>query len=164
VNSARRSWWLGLGSNVGDREAILRRAIELLAAADGVSVIRTSGLYETAPWGDTNQGSFLNLAAEVSSSLEPRELLATAKRIERELGRRPRRRWGPREIDIDLLLAEGLEYDAPDLTVPHPALLLRPFVLIPLAEVAPDVLLPDGRRAAEAAIPDESVRLLRKLP
>jgi 2-amino-4-hydroxy-6-hydroxymethyldihydropteridine diphosphokinase len=141
---------------VGDREATLLEALARLDATEGVQVVKTSGIYET------DQGPFLNLVALVHSSLEPLALLAEAKRIERELGRQPRRRWGPREIDIDLLLSAGLEMATPDLTVPHPALADRAFVLIPLAELDPDVRLPDGRRVGDLAASDEGVRLWRE--
>jgi len=137
----------------------LLQALRGLDRTEGVQVLKTSSVYETEPWGESDQAPFLNLVALVSSSLEPAELLAEAKRIERELGRKPRYQWGPREVDIDLLLCEGLQVDTPELVVPHPALMLRPFVLIPLAEIAPKVRLPDGRLAREAAGPDEGVRL-----
>jgi 2-amino-4-hydroxy-6-hydroxymethyldihydropteridine diphosphokinase len=154
-----RLWYLGLGSNLGSRAEVLQEALRRLDATDGITVIRSSSIYETAPWGDTDQGSFLNLVALVESPLPPLGLLAEVKRVERELGRRPRRRWGPREIDIDLLLADDLRVEAPGLTVPHPGLLERGFVLIPLAELSPDLRLPDGRAARELAHRDEGVRL-----
>ncbi len=156
-----RTWYLGLGSNVGDREATLREALARLEATEGVQVVKTSGIHETEPWGETDQGPFLNLVALIHSSLEPLALLAAAKRIEQELGRRPRRRWGPREIDIDLLLGDGVRVTTAELTVPHPALADRPFVLIPLAELDPDLRLPNGQRVGDLAVPDEGVRLWR---
>ncbi len=158
---ATRLWYLGLGSNVGDRARMLRAALARLDAAPGVSVVESSSMYETAPWGDTSQSAFLNLVALVRSSLAPQALLAEAKRVEAELGRRPRQRWGPREIDIDLLFCEGLEVDSADLKVPHPLMLQRQFVLVPLAELAPDLLMPDGQPVASHASADEGVRLWR---
>ena len=156
-----RSWYLGLGSNVGDREGLLRRALAALEATEGVRVLAASGVYETEPWGDAEQAPFLNLVVLVSSSLDPVALLGEVKRIEAELGRQPRRRWGPREIDIDLLWCEGLEWNTPELQVPHPLVAERPFVLAPLAELAPDLRLPDGRRVAEAAAGAEGMKRWR---
>jgi len=138
---------------------MLWRALRGLDRTEGVRVLKTSSVYETDPWGETEQAPFLNLVALLSSSLEPAELLAEAKRIERELGRDPRHHWGPREIDVDLLLSEGLQVGIPDLVVPHPALMSRPFVLTPLAEIAPELRLPDGRLAGEVAGPGGGVRL-----
>jgi 2-amino-4-hydroxy-6-hydroxymethyldihydropteridine diphosphokinase len=153
-----RVWYLGLGSNVGDREGFLRQALRSLATTPGIGVEATSSTYETDPWGDTDQAPFLNLVARVRCALEPLQLLAEAKRIERELGRRPRERWGPREIDIDLLLAGDLTVETPELTVPHPLLAERQFVLVPLAELAPDVQLPDGPTVSSLVSSDGSVR------
>lgn len=158
IGPVPRLWYLGLGSNMGDRVRMLRDALGRLDAAAGVSVLRRSSVYETSPWGDTSQPPFLNMVALIRSSLAPNALLREAKRIEAEVGRRPRRRWGPREIDIDLLLCEGLEVDTPDLQVPHPLILQRQFVLAPLAELAPDLLMPDGRPVASHVRADEGVR------
>ena len=156
--SAGRRWYLGLGSNVGDRERYLRQALDRLDEAPGVTVRATSSLYETDPWGDADQPPFLNLVAEVVATLEPLELLAEAKRIEREVGRQPRRRWGPREIDIDLLLAGDLRLHTPELTVPHPRLTERQFVLVPLAELDAGLQLPDGSTVSSHVTDDGSVR------
>jgi 2-amino-4-hydroxy-6-hydroxymethyldihydropteridine diphosphokinase len=156
--TATRLWYLGLGGNLGDRAQMLRDALGRLDALPGVCVLKRSGMYETAPWGDTSQPAFLNMVALIRSSLKPRALLAETKRIEAELGRRHRRRWGPREIDIDLLLCEGLEVDTPDLKVPHPLMMQRQFVLVPLAELAPDLLMPDGRPVASHVSRDETVQ------
>ncbi len=154
-----RRWYLGLGSNVGDREAMVAQALERLEATEGLHVVRTSSLYETAPWGEADQGPFLNLVALVHSSLEALTLLAEVKRIERELGRQPRARWGPREIDIDLLLSDDLQWETPELTLPHPLLAARAFVVIPLAELDPDLRLPDGRSVGDLVRADDGVRL-----
>jgi 2-amino-4-hydroxy-6-hydroxymethyldihydropteridine diphosphokinase len=154
-----RLWYLGLGSNVGDRERKLREALARLDSTAGVAAVNTSSIYETVPWGDADQPPFLNMVALVRSSLPPQALLAEAKLAEAELGRRPTRKWGPREIDIDLLLCEGLEVDTPELKVPHPLMMERQFVLVPLAEIAPGLLMPDGRSAAEHVSGDGGVRL-----
>jgi 2-amino-4-hydroxy-6-hydroxymethyldihydropteridine diphosphokinase len=140
--------YVGLGSNLGDRPSNLASALERLTA-DGVRVLRRSDLYETAPVGVVDQPWFLNAVAELRVSLTPRALLELFKTIERDLGRRPTRRWGERVIDLDLLLYGAEEVDDPDLTVPHPELWRRLFVLVPLAELRPDLHAPDGRRIAD---------------
>ena len=142
---------LGLGSNLGDRGANVRRALELLAERGAASVVAVSTLCETAPEGGPPQGDFLNAAALVETELRPRELLAALKAVERALGRRPGGpRWGPREVDLDLLLYDALVVDEPDLQVPHPRMHERRFVLEPAAEVAPSMRHPTlGRTVQE---------------
>jgi 2-amino-4-hydroxy-6-hydroxymethyldihydropteridine diphosphokinase len=132
--------YLGLGCNLGDRLGTLRRCVALLEAYG--SVERVSSVYETAPVGVTAQPMFLNCVAALVSDLTPRELTRRAHTIERELGRVARERWGPREIDVDLLLYDDTVVDEPDLIVPHPHLAERAFVLVPLAEIAPEALVP----------------------
>ena len=158
---AGRVWYLGLGSNVADREGFLRDALRRLDETPGIAVQVVSNLYETDPWGDTDQGPFLNLVARALCTLEPHQLLAETRRIEREVGRRTRRRWGPREIDIDLLMAGDLRVETPDLTVPHPLIAERQFVLVPLAELGPGLQLPDGSTVSSHVRDDGSVRLWR---
>jgi 2-amino-4-hydroxy-6-hydroxymethyldihydropteridine diphosphokinase len=136
---------------LGDREAYLRGALVPLAALPGIALSRVSSVYETAPVGVINQPAFLNLVVELQTTLSARELLAACQAIENAAGRVRERRWGPRTLDLDLLFYGEETRDDPDLQLPHPRLLERQFVLAPLAEVAPDLLLPDGRRAAEAA-------------
>lgn len=153
-----RWWYLGLGSNIGNRERHLAEAIDRLAALPTTTVNAVSSVYETDPWGDPEQPPFLNLVTRLRTALEPTELLSQVKRIELALGRRPRYRWGPREIDIDLLLAENLVINTPELTVPHPLLYVRQFVLVPLAELDPELLLPDGSTVSSHLTGDGSVR------
>lgn len=136
--------FVGLGSNLGDRLANLQQAVDLLAAAPRVRVDALSSVYETAPVGGPEQGSFLNMAARLATRLSPRGLLATCLGVERALGRVRAERWGPRSIDVDILLYGGRVVAAPGLQIPHPRLRERPFVLIPLIEVAPGMRLPDG--------------------
>jgi 2-amino-4-hydroxy-6-hydroxymethyldihydropteridine diphosphokinase len=131
--------YLGLGSNLGNREANLDEAVRRLAATPGVTVLRVSKYIRTAPWGVTDQPEFLNGAAAVETTLAPAELLRAVKEIERRMGRSPGPRWGPRLIDIDLLLYDRLSLHTPDLTLPHPGLMVRPFVREPLQEIAPDL-------------------------
>lgn len=143
-------YWLGLGSNLGDRRAQIAGALASLARA-GVRVEAVSPVYETAPRDLLDQPPFLNAAARVASGLTPPELLRAAKRTERALGRAPGRRYGPRAVDCDLLLWEGGAFRDADLTIPHPRLAERRFALLPLLDLDPDLALPDGRPLAELA-------------
>jgi 2-amino-4-hydroxy-6-hydroxymethyldihydropteridine diphosphokinase len=120
--------WLALGSNLGDRAAYLQAAREALAEA-GITLVRASRVEETEPVGVKNQPRFLNQVLEVETSLEPRPLLQTVKTIEHQLGRTARQRWGPREIDIDILRYDGRTVDEPGLHIPHAELQNRPFLL-----------------------------------
>lgn len=144
-----RPGYLGLGSNVGERERNLARALELLAEHE-VAIDAVSPLYETEPVGEIlDQPDFLNAVARVRTSQEPLELLDTCKVVEAELGRAfggPRH--GPRPIDVDLLLLGDLELEHERLTLPHPEIRTRRFVLEPLLELDPELALPDGTRVA----------------
>ena len=129
--------YVALGANLGDREASIRRAAELIGAQ------RLSTIIETPPWGVTDQPDFLNAVAELETDLGPRPLLERLLEVERELGRvRGGRRWGPRTIDLDLLVLGDETSDTPALQLPHPRLHERLFVLVPLAELAPDLVVP----------------------
>lgn len=142
--------YVGLGANLGDREATIRAAAARLAEEPGISVVAVSSLRETDPVGPVDQPRFLNGALALETSLTPRELLERLLAIEQELGRtRDGTRWGPRTLDLDLLLYDDRVIDEPDLVVPHPELAERAFVLEPLVELAPDLALPDGRRLAD---------------
>lgn len=143
--------YLGLGSNLGNREENMKKAVASLDTTAGIEVERLSSWYETAPVGKTNQGWFLNSVARIKTTMPARELLRAVLAVEQHLGRVRRERWGPRTIDIDILLYDDINVKEPDLEIPHPRMLERAFVLIPLAEIAPDLILPDGRRAAAAA-------------
>jgi 2-amino-4-hydroxy-6-hydroxymethyldihydropteridine diphosphokinase len=146
-----RTGYLGLGSNVGDRRAHLRAAIESLAAHD-VVVEAVSSAYETEPVGEIlDQPDFLNAAARVRTALEPGALLDVCKAIEVEQGRMlAGPRHGPRPLDVDLLLLGDLELETERLTLPHPQVTARRFVLVPLLELDPELALPDGTRLADA--------------
>ena len=137
--------YLSLGSNLGDREQMLRQALERLAAA-GLRILRVSSIRETEPVDVLDQPRFLNLVAEAETDLFPRQLLARTQRVELELGRKRLRPKGPRTIDIDILLYGDAVIDSPELTVPHPRMAQRRFVLEPLAELAPDLRHPVTRR------------------
>ena len=132
--------YVGLGSNLGDREAMLGRALQLLA--EGLDVRAVSSFRETEPEGVVDQPRFLNAAVRAETDLTARELLETLLAIERELGRERRERWGPRTIDLDLLLYGEESIDEPGLVVPHPRLHERRFVLEPLAELNPALRVP----------------------
>ena len=149
--------FLGLGSNLGDRAGMLTAALSLLAGGD-VRIVRKSRVYESPPWGKTDQPPFLNRVIEVETTLAPEELLARCQEVEDTLGRVRRERWGPRTIDIDILLYDDLVIQTPDLVVPHADLRRRAFVLVPLAEVAPAVRLPTGETVADLlmALPDRA--------
>jgi|SRR4029453_17648683 2-amino-4-hydroxy-6-hydroxymethyldihydropteridine diphosphokinase len=140
--------YVGLGSNLGDRNETLRQAVEALAGSEGVSIVRVSSFRETSPVGKVDQPPFVNAAAALETDLEPRELLERLLEVERALGRDRSReeRWGPRKVDLDLLLYGGETIDEPGLEVPHPRLAERAFVLEPLLELDPELQLPDGRR------------------
>jgi 2-amino-4-hydroxy-6-hydroxymethyldihydropteridine diphosphokinase len=139
--------YVGLGANLGDREATIRRALELLGAEPGIEVVAVSTLRETEPVGYTDQPAFLNGAAALETDLSPRALLDRLLAVEQELGRvrGVGHRFGPRTIDLDLLLYGAEAVDEPGLTVPHPRLAARRFALEPLYELDPGLSLPDGR-------------------
>lgn len=142
--------YLCLGSNVGDRAATLALAVAVLARA-GLTIGARSSLYETPPWGPIPQGPYLNQVVEVQSPVGVRSLLYLALLVEKMLGRDRSRevRFGPRRIDIDILLFGHEKVDEPDLEIPHPRLMERAFALVPLVEVAPDIVI-EGTRAADA--------------
>ena len=140
-NDSIHTAYVALGSNLGDKEANLCKALELLEER-GVEVVKTSSFICTEPYGVTDQPQFLNGVCEVRTSLEPLELLHTLLDIEQEMGRVRLRHWGERNIDLDLLLYEDVVMDTPQLKLPHPDMQNRDFVLLPLAEIAPELVHP----------------------
>lgn len=135
--------YVGLGANLGPKEVTLLRAVDLLAGEPGVEVLAVSQLHETQPVGNTDQPDFLNGALSVDTSLSPRELLDALLRVEQELGRvRDDERWGPRTIDLDLLVYGDEIVDEPGLRVPHPRLHERRFALEPLVDLEPELVVP----------------------
>jgi len=132
--------FLSLGTNLGDRAANLRSAVSALAPA--MRVMRESSIYETAPWGFEDQSHFLNMVVEAETDLAPLDLLKYLKTLETELGRTPTFRYGPRLIDLDILFYDELILQKPELTIPHPRLHERAFVLVPLADLAPNFIHP----------------------
>lgn len=136
MTTARRAY-LGLGSNLGDRLAHLQGAVDGLAATPGITVVAVSRVYETRPIGP-EQPDYLNAVVALDTALEPRALLEVGQRLEDEAQRVRRERWGPRTLDVDVLLVGDEQVDEPDLEVPHPRLHERSFVRVPLADVAPE--------------------------
>jgi len=147
VEAEMRQVFLGLGSNVGDRERYLVDAIESLS---GVAAV--SPLYETEPVGGPAQEAFLNVVVELTTALSPRQLLGVAHRLESAAGRVRAEHWGPRTLDVDVLLVGDLSMDEPDLVVPHPRMWRRRFVLAPLADLAPDLVADDLLAQAEGRV------------
>ncbi|MDA8337569.1 MAG: 2-amino-4-hydroxy-6-hydroxymethyldihydropteridine diphosphokinase [Peptococcaceae bacterium] len=143
--------YIGLGTNLGDTRANLRQALESLRAKPGIEVRRVASFYRTEPQGYPDQDWFLNTVAGVETGLRPLGLLSALQGVEAALGRVRSLRWGPRVIDLDLLLYGEERINSPVLTVPHPRLMERAFVLVPLAELEPDLELAPGVRAAELA-------------
>ncbi len=144
--------WLALGGNVGDSRALLDRAVGLLCDGASVHLTARSSDYQTPPWGVTEQAAFVNLCIAVETAFSPRDLLARAHAVERALGRdrENEQRWGPRTVDIDLVAYDNLVMQEPDLILPHPRLFERAFVLVPLAEIAPNLQI-NGKRIVDAA-------------
>lgn len=149
--------YLGIGSNLGDRLALMQRAVELLGAETGIVLTRCSRVWETDAVGGPPQPDFLNVVVRAEIDVAPHALLAACQRVEAALGRVRDVRWGPRTVDIDVLLIGAREVDEPALEVPHPRLHERAFVLMPLLEIDPDPVLPDGTRLADVRLgPDAS--------
>jgi 2-amino-4-hydroxy-6-hydroxymethyldihydropteridine diphosphokinase len=151
VKTASAHAFLALGSNIGDKAAHLREAVRRLAALPGTRVLRGSGLYRTPPWGFEDQDWFANGVIEVETTLEPEALLEAALDVERAMGRVRDQRWGPRVIDIDLLIHGDARRVGAHLTLPHPAMLARAFVLVPLGEIAPALMIAGESVAAHLA-------------
>ncbi|MDI6889955.1 MAG: 2-amino-4-hydroxy-6-hydroxymethyldihydropteridine diphosphokinase [Thermodesulfovibrionales bacterium] len=133
--------YIGIGSNLGNRQENCLRAIEILEKR-GITVKKKSSIYETEPWGVKDQPRFINMAIEVETGLEPKELLRILKEVEREVGREESFKWGPRIIDLDILLFDALILREDNLEIPHPLMHERDFVLRPLCEIAPERIHP----------------------
>ena len=138
-----------LGSNQGDSIAVLHQALDALHASDGLKLTEASGFYETAPWGVEDQASFLNVCVIGETNLSPHALMTVTQAIENKMGRVKTIRWGPRLIDIDILYCGDHDFSRDDLTIPHKHMLDRVFVLMPLAEIASDVVI-RGIRVVDA--------------
>ena len=161
--------FIGLGSNLGDRAAFLKKAGEHLKNLRESRVVWYSSVYETDPYGKEDQGRFLNAVGEIETTLLPPALLTELKSIEIAVGREQREHWGPREIDLDILLYDGFVYQDDQVTVPHPEMEKRKFVLVPLREIAPDLVHPVSGLTVEelsASCPDHGrvVKTLYRIP
>jgi len=133
--------YLSMGSNLGDRLELLRSGVKGLAATPGVRVVKLSSIYETTPVGVTGQPDYLNLVAAIETELTPYELLRTCLAIEKENGRERSVRWGPRTLDLDILLYDDVHMETDDLVIPHPRMKERAFVLVPLLEIEPEIVV-----------------------
>ena len=142
--------YLGLGSNIGDKRAMIARALALLGEVPGIRIAGRSGDYRTPPWGDTDQDWFVNACAAIDTTLAPGQLMAACLDVENRMGRQRIRKWGPRSIDIDVLDYDGRAVDEPGLVLPHPFVLERAFVLMPLAELARPTSTSPAARCSEA--------------
>lgn len=152
--------YVALGSNLGDRLAHLRAAVAGLAGADGVTLVACSGVYETVPVGGPQQDDFLNAVVAIDTTLDPYSLLHLAQGLEQEARRVRREHWGPRTLDVDVLLYGECRLDDPLLTIPHPRMHEREFVMVPLGDVAPGLVGPlaasgDIRATGLSLVPDE---------
>ena len=143
--------YIGIGSNLGDRYRNCLRAIELLRQ-NGLFVTKQSSMYETEPWGVTEQPEFVNMAVETETDLAPMRLLEMLKKIEKEMGRQDSMRWGPRIIDLDILLYNDIILNTDSLTIPHPLMHEREFVLGPLSELAGDFIHPVLKKSIRALL------------
>lgn len=153
--------YIGLGSNLDGPERRIEHAVESLAALPGTNVTARSSLYRSAPLGPADQPDFLNAAVILRTTLGPRDLLEALKSIESEQGREPGPRWGPRVIDLDLLVYGNAVIDEPGLAVPHPGIAQRNFVLLPLREIAPDLEVHGLGRVADIAVDEQEPRITR---
>lgn len=143
------TFYLHLGSNVGDRKSMLLQAINSINQSIG-NVVKKSSIYETEPWGLANQPNFYNMAIEVHSELNPEEVCLATKAIEKEMDRKKEIHWGPRNIDIDILYCDDIVYSSEKLTIPHPQIYNRNFVLIPMMEIAGDFMDPVNKLTIES--------------
>jgi 2-amino-4-hydroxy-6-hydroxymethyldihydropteridine diphosphokinase len=144
--------YIGLGSNLGDRALQIQKAVELIGVMPSTKILRMSSIYETSPVGIPDQPRFLNAVIELSTPMVPRELLAEVKKIEKDLGRSELTRWGPRTIDLDILLCNDDVIVSDELTIPHPRMTERKFVLVPLAELDPAVVHPVEQKTVETIL------------
>ena len=158
--SEESSAWLGLGGNIGDVKAALQQALRLLNTHPEIAVVKVSPLYKTPPWGVEDQPWFLNCCAQIETSLSPEELLEVCQDAERQGKRERTVRWGPRTIDVDIIAFDGVEQVEQRLTIPHPRATERDFVMIPLADIAPELVI-SGKSVGDwaAAMDGEKLEL-----
>lgn len=156
--------YLSLGSNLGDRSAMLQEAEARLSATLGIRILRRSSIYETEPLGMIDQPWFLNQILEIETTLDPHDLLDAVQQVETSLGRTREVRWGSRTIDIDLLLYDHETLASERLRIPHPELAHRRFVLVPLAELNPHLRLPDGQAVLDLLRRLGDRQMVRRIP
>jgi 2-amino-4-hydroxy-6-hydroxymethyldihydropteridine diphosphokinase len=154
--------YLSLGSNIGERKAQLEKALHFLEDEESIELLHVSSFYETKPVGVTDQPDFLNMAAAIRTSLSPENLLHVTQSIEKKLGRQRKEKWGPRTIDIDILLYAEEQINLASLIVPHPRLQERAFVLVPLEEIAPELEIA-GRPLKEITAELEDAKDVRRI-
>lgn len=157
------SVYLSLGSNIGDRMAYLQQALTALSQFPQTQLVKTSSFYQTAPWGNLNQDDFINAVCQLETHLEPLDLLKACQKIEQDLDRVRKEHWGPRTIDIDILLYGQEVYESQTLTVPHPYMTQRAFVLVPLFELVGDLALPNQAGTVCEALASLSVQEIVKI-
>ena len=157
--------YLSLGSNLGEREANIRNALNRLSQYQNIRIQDVSSLYETASVGYTDQPDFINIAVRIETAISPMELFYACVEIESEMGRVRNFHLEPRVIDIDILLCDNVVMHTPELTIPHPRMMERAFVMAPLAEIAPDLILPGGKTPGEILIilKDQRIRKLAEV-
>ncbi len=143
--------YIGIGSNLGDAAANVRAAIERLRRSPDIQLLRCAALYGSKPFGPVAQDDFVNTVVEIACNLGPPELLRRLKQLEQEMGRKHGERWGPREIDLDILVFAAEQWHSAELNLPHPGIAERAFVLLPLAELAPTMKLSNGASICELA-------------
>ena len=155
--------YLSLGGNIGDVEQNFIKALNLLNSADGCEVLSVSSIYKTKPVGLVEQPDFLNICVKLYTKMQPLDTLNICKQIENELGRVRESKWGPRTIDIDILLYDNQIVNSDELAIPHSQMLERAFVLIPLAEIEPELILPSNQKVKDAAklIGNQEVSLIK---
>ena len=154
--------YLALGTNLGDRLANLRAALD--SFSPDIKVIAESNIYETPPWGYTDQPAFLNMAVKCETDLEPESLLKRLKTLEVQIGREKSFHWGPRLIDLDILFYDDIIFESESLTIPHPRLHERAFVLVPLAEIAPNLFHPVLKRTIRQLLSTLDAEEIKKYP
>ncbi|MGI5921436.1 MAG: 2-amino-4-hydroxy-6-hydroxymethyldihydropteridine diphosphokinase [Syntrophomonadaceae bacterium] len=145
----KSSVFIGLGSNMGKKRHNIKKAVDLINALPNVAVVKKSALYDSSPWGKVDQEDFINQVIEVRTSLGPWELLHKLQEIEINMGRQRLEKWGPRTIDLDILLYGDETIVSEELTIPHPLIGKRLFVLVPLQEINAELVFPDGTRIKE---------------
>lgn len=159
--------YIGLGSNIGDKKGQLKQARAMIDNISHLEITQASSFYLTSPWGNLDQEDFINQVIEVSTSLLPEDLLNRLQEIEIKMGRQRNEKWGPRNIDLDILLYGDEIIDSPQLRVPHPHMRERLFVLIPLQEINPDLVFPDDgvklREVLVSVLDREENRGIRKI-